>query len=158
MKNDRITTWLVFILIILVAVLIILQLRQQDFIEFRINSAFQGISITAGKDGKDGYTPVKGIDYFDGVNGYTPIKNVDYFDGYTPVKGVDYFDGRDGQSIKGDKGDKGDQGEHGRTPSIRCNVELNQWEVKYEGDEDWTILGEEPVKCTVEDNSIVRRM
>lgn len=58
-----------------------------------------------GQPGKDGYTPVKGVDYFDGVDGkdgYTPQKNVDYFDGkdgkdgYTPVKGVDYFDGQPG--------------------------------------------------------------
>lgn len=28
-------------------------------------------------------------------------------DGYTPVKNVDYFDGKDGESIKGDKGDDG---------------------------------------------------
>lgn len=77
-------------------------------------------------DGKDGYTPIKGVDYFDGEPGmpgepgqpgYTPIKGVDYFDGapgapgkdgedgndgYTPVKGVDYFDGNDGYTpIKG---------------------------------------------------------
>ena len=32
----------------------------------------------------------------DGKDGYTPIKGIDYFDGYTPVKGVDYFDGKDG--------------------------------------------------------------
>lgn len=37
--------------------------------------------------GADGYTPVKGKDYFDGKNGD---------DGYTPQKGVDYFDGKDG--------------------------------------------------------------
>jgi len=43
-----------------------------------------------GVDGKDGYTPVKGIDYFDGVDGK------DGQDGYTPVKGKDYFDGKDG--------------------------------------------------------------
>lgn len=59
-------------------------------------------------DGKDGYTPIKGVDYFDGKDGKdgkdgdgkTPIKGVDYFDGkdgYTPIKGVDYFDGRDGR-------------------------------------------------------------
>ena len=47
-------------------------------------------------DGKDGYTPQKGKDYFDGKDGYTPQKGIDYFDGYTPVKGVDYFDGKDG--------------------------------------------------------------
>lgn len=69
---------------------------------------FDGID---GKDGKDGYTPIKGIDYFDGEQGekgekgYTPIKGIDYFDGkdgYTPVKGVDYFDGE-----KGDTGERG---------------------------------------------------
>ena len=74
-----------------------------------------------GVDGKDGYTPVKGVDYFDGQDGlngkdgrdgYTPVKGIDYFDGrdglngkdgYTPVKGIDYFDGKDGKD--GEKGD-----------------------------------------------------
>jgi len=44
-----------------------------------------------GERGKDGYTPVKGVDYFDGVNGK------DGKDGYTPIKGVDYFDGTNGK-------------------------------------------------------------
>ena len=35
--------------------------------------------------GKDGYTPIKGVDYFDGKNGKDGV------DGKTPVKGVDYF-------------------------------------------------------------------
>lgn len=39
-----------------------------------------------GPKGEDGYTPVKGVDYFDGEPGAN---------GYTPVKGVDYFDGQD---------------------------------------------------------------
>lgn len=34
-----------------------------------------------GNQGVAGYTPVKGVDYFDGKDGYTPQKNVDYFDG-----------------------------------------------------------------------------
>ena len=70
--------------------------------------------------GENGYTPQKGIDYFDGKDGYTPQKGIDYFDGakgdpftyddftpeqlealkgedgYTPVKGKDYFDGQKG--------------------------------------------------------------
>lgn len=33
------------------------------------------------RDGEDGYTPKKGIDYNDGKDGYTPKKGVDYFDG-----------------------------------------------------------------------------
>jgi hypothetical protein len=71
-----------------------------------------------GEPGADGYTPVKGVDYFDGkdgapgrdgIDGYTPQKGIDYFDGapgadgkdgYTPVKGVDYFDGEPGKDGK----------------------------------------------------------
>lgn len=46
-------------------------------------------TVTNGKDGDDGYTPQKGVDYFDGQPGK---------DGYTPVKGKDYTDGADGVS------------------------------------------------------------
>lgn len=75
--------------------------------------ARRNIGITG--TGADGYTPVKGVDYFDGKDGedgkdgYTPIKGVDYFDGqdgkdgYTPIKGVDYFDGQNGQPGKDGK-------------------------------------------------------
>lgn len=55
-----------------------------------------------GTNGQDGYTPVKGVDYFDGVNGVdgkdgaTGEKGAD---GYTPVKGVDYFTEADKQEI-----------------------------------------------------------
>lgn len=74
-------------------------------------------NIKDGKDGEDGYTPIKGVDYNDGNDGYTPIKGVDYNDGYTPIKGVDYNDGRDFkyedftqaqlEALKGPKGDNG---------------------------------------------------
>lgn len=45
-----------------------------------------------GPDGKDGYTPQKGVDYFDGKDGQdgTPGK-----DGHTPVKGTDYWTASD---------------------------------------------------------------
>ena len=33
-----------------------------------------------------------------GEDGYTPIKGTDYFDGYTPIKNVDYFDGEKGDT------------------------------------------------------------
>lgn len=68
-----------------------------------INTALAQAKESGEFDGKDGYTPVKGVDYFDGKDGdpgYTPVKGVDYFDGnpgYTPVKGKDYFDGEDGK-------------------------------------------------------------
>jgi hypothetical protein len=50
-----------------------------------------------GPKGEDGYTPIKGVDYFDGKDG---ANGKDGKDGYTPVKGVDYFDGRDGEPGK----------------------------------------------------------
>lgn len=37
-----------------------------------------------------------------------PINGQDGKDGYTPIKGVDYFDGKDGESIIGPKGDPGE--------------------------------------------------
>jgi hypothetical protein len=46
-----------------------------------------------GDAGNDGYTPVKGIDYFDGAKGDTGASGKDGVDGYTPIKGVDYTDG-----------------------------------------------------------------
>lgn len=63
-----------------------------------------------GKDGQDGYTPVKGVDYFDGAPGK---------DGYTPKKGVDYFDGKDG--VDGKPGSNGRDGVDGITPHIGNN-------------------------------------
>lgn len=88
-----------------------------------------------GAPGKDGYTPIKGIDYFDGApgkdgkDGYTPIKGKDYFDGrdgldgepgYTPKKGIDYFDGKDGKDgytpRKGIDYFDGENGKDGKTP------------------------------------------
>lgn len=59
-------------------------------------------TVLNGADGIDGYTPIKGVDYFDGTDG------ADGQDGYTPIKGVDYFDGEDGQD-----GEDGEDGEDG---------------------------------------------
>lgn len=72
--------------------------------EIAVDNGFKGTETEwlESLKGADGYTPVKGKDYFDGKNGddgYTPQKGVDYFDGkdgYTPQKGIDYFDGKDG--------------------------------------------------------------
>ena len=68
-------------------------------------STLDDIKAQDGADGKDGYTPVKGVDYFDGQDGRDGI---DGQDGYTPIKGVDYFDGRDG--VDGSNGQDGQRG------------------------------------------------
>lgn len=64
----------------------------------------KGVVVTAkeylkgepGEPGKDGYTPIKGVDYFDGKDGKDGEPGPAGKDGYTPVKGVDYFDGEPG--------------------------------------------------------------
>lgn len=72
-----------------------------------------------GDKGDAGYTPQKGIDYFDGEKGDKGDRGEkgDKGDaGYTPVKGVDYFDGAKGEKgEKGDKGEPGAKGEKGET-------------------------------------------
>lgn len=43
--------------------------------------AWKNVGKIQGPQGDPGYTPVKGVDYFDGAPGYTPQKGVDYTDG-----------------------------------------------------------------------------
>ena len=55
--------------------------------------------------GNDGYTPIKGTDYFDGADGKDGVDGtdgVDGADGYTPVRGTDYWTTADQASIVGD--------------------------------------------------------
>jgi hypothetical protein len=78
----------------------------------------------AGTNGKDGYTPIKNVDYFDGTPGERGDPGKDSIipgpagkDGYTPIKDVDYFDGKDGvNGIDGKDGATGRPGADGYTP------------------------------------------
>ena len=82
-----------------------------------------------GRDGEDGYTPQKGVDYFDGKDGYTPVKGKDYFDGepgYTPQKGIDYNDGEPGYTpVKGKDYFDGEDGEDGISPTVEIKEITN---------------------------------
>ena len=71
----------------------------KQYVSEQINAVelMPGPTGPAGPKGNDGYTPVKGVDYFDGAPGAAGK------DGYTPVKGVDYFDGKDGAPGKDGK-------------------------------------------------------
>ena len=91
-----------------------------------INELPKPINVT---NGKDGYTPIKGIDYTDGANGKNGT------DGKNGINGIDGTNGKDGMD--------------GLTPDIRCNTTLNAWQVRYGSDELWQVLGDEPVKCTI---------
>lgn len=96
-------------------------------------SIFDVMNGAKGDKGDPGYTPVKGVDYFDGEkgqDGYTPVKGVDYHDGekgndgYTPVKGIDYFDGKDGRD--GQDGKDGVNGKDGTSVSISSITESDE--------------------------------
>lgn len=92
------------------------------------------------------------------------IKEIRGLDGYTPVKGVDYFDGQKGdtgdQGLKGDTGEtgktgqKGEDGQNGKDAyfDIRCNQNRNRWEVKFSPEDSWQVLNGKSIKCTI--NSI----
>lgn len=67
--------------------------------EIELTPGPQGPIGETGPQGEPGYTPVKGVDYFDGApgkDGKDGEPGQDGKDGYTPVKGVDYFDGEPG--------------------------------------------------------------
>lgn len=49
-----------------------------------------------GDNGNDGFTPIKGVDYFDGANGLNGANGTNGVNGTTPIKGIDYFDGVNG--------------------------------------------------------------
>ena len=77
----------------------------------------QGVQGPQGPQGEQGIQGPKGDK---GDKGDTGGQGPAGQDGYTPVKGVDYFDGEDGaqgpqgdQGIQGPKGDKGDKGDAG---------------------------------------------
>lgn len=104
-----------------------------------------------GDKGEDGYTPVKGVDYFDGKDGrtvelrtnsthiqyryegdatWTNIISTDSLKGergYTPIKGVDYFDGKDG---KDGKDAIAKDGKDGAEVELRKTAKQIQWRRK----------------------------
>lgn len=102
-----------------------------------------------GINGADGYTPTKGIDYFDGVDGR------DSRDGRDGRDGKDGEDGNDGaQGPKGDTGQQGtpgDPGASGREIEIRHNDEKDRTEWRYVGDPNWQLLMKD---CEINDTCI----
>lgn len=88
-----------------------------------INTALAQAKASGEFDGKDGYTPVKGKDYFDGSAGNDGTSATHSWNGtvltITSASGTSSADlkgekGDKGDSIKGDKGDTGDTGSAGK--------------------------------------------
>lgn len=89
-----------------------------------IDAALQEAKDSGEFDGADGYTPVKGVDYFDGEKGDTgatgetgngiasAVLNADYTLTLTYTDGTTWTSG----SIRGERGDKGETGTDGYSP------------------------------------------
>lgn len=71
--------------------------KRKEEIKEEIEKSLEKIK---GKDGEDGYTPVKGKDY------YTPEEIKEIKKEVTPIKGKDYFDGKDGKDGRNGKDGK----------------------------------------------------
>lgn len=78
-----------------------------------------------GSNGKDGKSPIKGIDYNDGINGQN---------------GSNGFNGVDGKDGVGQKGDPGNPGQPGRETEFRCEPDTYNYQYRYVGDEGWQTI------------------
>lgn len=91
-----------------------------DMIDYYIEQEISSIVI---KDGIDGRNGTDGINGLNGVNGQ---------DGINGINGVDGINGNDGL-----------------TPFIRCNKDDNRWEIRYNDYDNWSLLNNEEVACTI---------
>ena len=77
----------------------------------------QGLKGENGDKGDDGYTPIKGVDYFDGAQGIQGIQGEKGDVGERGLQGIQGLKGDKGeqglQGMQGLKGDKGDTGANG---------------------------------------------
>lgn len=144
MKGNWITNVLVTILIILVGILVFLQLEQRGLLDGKVSKAISDIALPEPKEPKepkDGYTPIKGVDYFDGNNGKDSL-STHTVETETITKEV--------HTQKEVLTQVPVNGKDGYTPILQCNTIKNRWEFKNNADERWQILNGEPVKCTID--------
>ena len=147
----------------------------------RVDDAVEDMIRRADSGEFNGYTPVKGVDYFDGEKGdpftyndFTPeqLAALKGADGRTPEKGVDYFDGVNGKSayqIAVDNGFigteaewlaslRGADGKDGMQPDWNQNDDTQPDYVKnrpfYMGDPVEAVLVEESTVSFVEHNGL----
>lgn len=83
----------------------------------KASGEFDGQPGANGEDGKDGYTPVKGVDYFDGKDGQNGNPGKDGVSATHSWNGtvltVTSASGTSSANLKGEKGEKGDTGATG---------------------------------------------
>ena len=88
---------------------------------------------------KDGYTPIKDIDYFDGQDGKNGKDSVSTHTETVTVKETPAKDGKDGKD-----------GKPGLTPEIYIDRESCLFMTRYKVDESWEIQAQLPKPCEVQ--------
>lgn len=165
MKRERITNLLLLMIVILLGLYLYILVEQKGWVELKINKAVEreiaSIKNPAPTPTKDGYTPIKNIDYFDGQDG----KNVTdeqvkqavgtYLKENPPkvVHGQDGSNATDEQvaaSVETYLEKNPISVKDGLTPIIQCNVLKNRWEIKYRLEDAWQLLNNQKIKCTTE--------
>lgn len=140
MKRERITNILLFVIALLLVANIFIALEQSGVVDVKIQTALKqhadSIKIPEPIKPKDGYTPRKGVDYFDGQPGHNASS------AQVEVAVEEYF--------KKNPVKNGKSGTNGKTPEVACNEEKNRWEVRYGLEEAWQLMGGKSVKCTTE--------
>lgn len=138
-RLKNIVKWLVILLVIGLSLVNIFltvnsSIEQKNHINQRVEDAIKSIQMPKAINGINGMDGKDGKDSLSTHTVNTVIKQ-------TITK----------ETIQ-EKGDKGEKGSDGLTPILRCNESKNRWEVKYTNTETWAILGDIPVKCTIESN------
>lgn len=107
-------------------------LREMSTKEYKFAESIKGDKGEKGDTGNDGYTPLKGKDYF--TDGDIKTVKQGIREEVTPVKGVHYFDGKDGkpgkngvdgQSIEGRPGRDGLDGKDGKNGKDGENASID---------------------------------
>jgi hypothetical protein len=155
--KDRITNILLLIIVILLGLYIYIALSERGLVEVKINAAVEkavAAQMSTIPVPKDGYTPIKGKDYFDGLSATDKqvAEAVDSYFSNNPVR-----HGEDGKNVSQEQVDATVRAyldtkppQSGLTPIIQCNVEKNRWEIRYSLEDNWQLLNGKKVACTVE--------
>jgi len=108
-----------------------------------------------GKDGTNGTTPIKGIDYNDGRDGIDSVSTSTIVQNKTTevIKTIETQKIIEQVPIKGDTGEKGETGEsgiNGKQLLIKVDYNTCELKTKYEGDRIWQVIAQLPKPCEVE--------
>lgn len=143
MKRGDIKLWVaILVLIGLVLYLIFISVRTGESRQRQIDQLRQIVHTLPTTQPKDGYTPVKGVDYTDGAPG--PVGP----QGKTGDKGDAGSQGPQGEpGIPGKDGAQGDPGADGRTQELKCDG--GQLKTRYSGDFLWSSTN---IKCETVDS------